>query len=558
MSIYILKTMKTKILFILLLLSIQQIFAQQIVGSWKGDLDIEGNRLPVIIHIEKDKNSYKALLDSPAQGVEGIPADKTSFINNELILEIANANASYKGKLENNTISGDFTQNGKPFPLVLKPYDKKDDKDDKHDVHLEVLKLSDNLPQSLKKIDDFISYLEKNNAEAGEISIFKGGKEIYKRNFGETGLSQKDKVTFQIGSITKSMTAMMLFKLIEKKQLNLNDKLSKFYPTIPNAEKITISQLLHHSSGLGDYVVGKNTMKWLTEKISEEQIMNHIIEQGSLFEPGTKVQYSNSGYYLLTKILEKISKKSYADNLKETIAQPLQLKNFYTASQKPTNVFSSYSYANAWEPVKDFDFNNVVGVGDIATTPTNLNIILNSLFTGKIVSKESLSAMMPKEDRFGMGLALVPFYSKMFVGHSGGTYGTNSLMIYNGEDDISISYSLNADRIGANNFTINILSILYNKEFSLPNFSTTKISETELKQYVGDYSSKDIPLGIKIFIKNGGLFGQGTGQPEFPLEYVEKDKFKFDNAGLKMTFFPEKEEMQLEQGGGKFLFNKKK
>ncbi|MPS73846.1 MAG: serine hydrolase [Chryseobacterium sp.] len=545
--------MKTKISFIVFLLSIQQIFSQQIAGSWKGDLDIEGNKLPFIVHIEKDKNSYKALLDSPAQGAEGIPAEKVSFSNNELFIEITSANASYKGKLENNTISGNFIQNGKSFPLVLKPFDKKNNKDE----NLEILKLSANIQESLNKIDDFISYLEKNNAEAGEISIFKGGKEIYKRSFGEASLSQKDKVTFQIGSITKSMTAIILFKLIEKKQLNLNDKLSKFYSKIPNAEKITISQLLHHSSGLGDYVTGKNTMKWLTDKVSEEQIMNNIIEQGSLFEPGTKVQYSNSGYYLLTKILEKVSKKSYADNLKETFVQPLQLKNFYTVSQKPTNVFSSYNYANAWEPVKDFDFNNIVGVGDIATTPTNLNIIINALFAGKIISKESLSAMMPKEDRFGMGLALTSFYSKMFVGHSGGTYGTNSLMIYNGEDDISISYSLNADRIGANNFTIDILSILYNKEFSLPNFSTTKISETELEKYVGDYSSKDIPLGIKIFIKNGGLFGQGTGQPEFPLEYVEKDQFKFDNAGLKMTFFPEKTEMQLEQGGGKFLFNKK-
>ena len=546
--------MKTKILFIVFLLSIQQIFSQQIAGSWKGDLDIEGNKLPFIVHIEKDKNSYKALLDSPAQGAEGIPAEKVSFSNNELFIEITSANASYKGKLENNTISGNFIQNGKSFPLVLKPFDKKNNKDE----NLEILKLSANIQESLHKIDDFISYLEKNNAEAGEISIFKEGKEIYKRNFGETSLSQKDKVTFQIGSITKSMTAMMIFKLIEKKQLNLNDKLSKFYSKISNAEKMTITQLLHHSSGLGDYVTGKNTMKWLTDKVSDEQIMNHIIEQGSLFEPGTKVQYSNSGYYLLTKILEKVSKKSYADNLKETFVQPLQLKNFYTVSQKPTNVFSSYNYANAWEPVKDFDFNNIVGVGDIATTPTNLNIIINALFAGKIISKESLSAMMPKEDRFGMGLALTSFYSKMFVGHSGGTYGTNSLMIYNGEDDISIAYSLNADRIGANNFTIDLLSILYNKKFSLPNFSSTKISETELKQYVGDYSSKDIPLGIKIFIKNGGLFGQGTGQPEFPLEYVEKDQFKFDNAGLKMIFFPEKTEMQLEQGGGKFLFNKKK
>lgn len=544
--------MKTKTLFILFLLSIQQIFAQEIVGSWKGELP--ENKLPLIIHIEKDQNSYKATLESPLQSSTQIPISKISFINNELVLDISNINASYKGKFEKDTISGNFVQNGKIFPLTLEPFDKKSSTNE----DLEPLKLSSNINESLKKIDDFISYLEKNNAEAGEISIFKDGKEIYKRNFWVTNLSQKGNITFQIGSITKSMTAMMLFKLIEKKQLDLNDKLSKFYPKIPNAEKITISQMLHHSSGLGDYVVGKNTMKWLTEKVSEEQIMNHIIEQGSLFEPGTKVQYSNSGYYLLTKILEKISKKSYADNLKETLVQPLQLKNFYTASQKPTNVFSSYSYANQWEPVKDFDFNNVVGVGDIATTPTHLNTILNSLFAGKIVSKESLSAMMPKEEKFGMGLALVPFYSKMFVGHSGGTYGTNSLMIYNGEDDILVSYSLNADRIGANNFIIDILSVLYNKEFDLPTFSSIKISETDLKQYIGDYSSKDVPLGIKIFIKNGGLFGQGAGQPEFPLEYVEKNQFKFDNAGLKMTFFPEKEEMQLEQGGGKFLFNKKK
>jgi hypothetical protein len=56
------------------------------------------------------------LLDSPAQGAEGIPAEKVSFINNELILDITNANASYKGKLENNIISGNFIQNGKTFP----------------------------------------------------------------------------------------------------------------------------------------------------------------------------------------------------------------------------------------------------------------------------------------------------------------------------------------------------------------------------------------------------------------------------------------------------------
>jgi D-alanyl-D-alanine carboxypeptidase len=549
--------MKTKfLLFLSFLITISQsLFSQNIAGSWKGDLDIQGSKLPLIFNINREKDVYTATMDSPLQGAEGIPVDKIVFTNNDLALDMFSIGATYKGKFENGKFSGNFVQMGKTYSLILEVYDKKNSKD----LLPEGLKLSENINESLQKIDSFLSYLENNNAEAGEISIFKGGKEIYKRNFGETKLpqSQKGKETFQIGSITKSMTAMMIFKLIEKNKLDLNDKLSKFYPKIPNAEKITISQMLSHTSGLGDYVTGKDTMKWLTEKVSEEQIMNHIIEQGFLFEPGTKTQYSNSGYYLLAKILEKISKKSYAENLKETFVTPLQLTNFYTASQKPTNVFLPYNYANRWEAVKDFDFNNVVGVGDIATTPTNLNIIINALFEGKLVSKESLSAMMPRDDKFGRGLAIVPFNTKIFVGHSGGTYGTNSLMIYNGEDDLSISYSLNADRVGANTFVVDILSILYNKSFEMPTFGP-EISAADLQKYVGEYTSKAHPLELKIFIKNDGLFAQGTGQPEFPLEYAGDHQFKFDNYGVKIRFYPEKQQMELQQNGEKFLFDKKK
>jgi hypothetical protein len=121
--------MKTKILFILLFLGIQSIFAQQIVGSWKGELDIEGNKLPFIVHIEKDKILIKLCLTVLHKELKAFLPKKVSFINNELILDITNANASYKGKLENNIISGNFIQNGKTFPLILKPYDKNNHKD---------------------------------------------------------------------------------------------------------------------------------------------------------------------------------------------------------------------------------------------------------------------------------------------------------------------------------------------------------------------------------------------------------------------------------------------
>lgn len=459
--------MKNKVLLFLSLFIFNSVFSQQIVGSWMGELEIQGTKLPLIINVKHENNVYSSTLDSPLQGAAGIPIDKTTFVNNELSFENSAMNAKFKGTLKDSEIIGTFNQNGMVLPLTLKPFDKSKNKD----KNLEILKLS-NLAESLLKIEDFLSYLEKNNAEAGEISIFKDGKEIYKRNFGEKNLPdfKSIKKTFQIGSITKTMTAIMIFNLIENKQLNIDDKLSKFFPQIPNSDQITISQMLNHSSGLSDYVQGKNEVRWLEKKTTDQQIIKRIIEQGSQFTPDTNQQYSNSGYYLLAKILEKITNKSYEENLDQSIIKPLQLKQFYTASKKPSNVYQSFSYDKNWIPITDFEFSNIVGVGDIATTPYNLNLIINAIFNRKLVSETSLQSMMPDGKRFGKGLAVVPFHSKIFVGHSGGTYGTNSLMIYNGEDGLSISYSLNADRIGiaGNEFAIAILSFLYGVDYEFP------------------------------------------------------------------------------------------
>ncbi|CAD7799646.1 Putative penicillin-binding protein PbpX [Chryseobacterium aquaeductus] len=547
--------MKNKFFLVLILLA-QTFYAQEITGSWKGELNIEGTKLPIVFHIKQDKDLYTSTTDSPLQNVKDMPVDKTTFQNNELMLEIKSIGAVYKGKLNDKKITGTLTQGGESLPLTLESFEKESVKP----VSQKVLHLSTNMNESIKKLEDFISYLENNNAEAGELSIFKDGKEIYKRNFGQKNLpnASATDVTFQIGSITKTMTAVMVFKLIEKKQLNLDDKLSKFFPKVPNADKITITQLLSHTAGLGDYVQGKNEVMWLTHKTTEMQIMDRIVEQGSVFEPGTSSEYSNTGYYLLTKILEKITKKSYSENIKEYIVAPLKMQNFFSADQKPSNVFKSYQYLNSWKPVTDFDFNNVVGVGDIATTPTNLNVIINSIFDEKLVSKKVLNQMMPKEkEKYGRGIIKVPFFSKMFYGHSGGTYGTNSLMVYNPEDRISLSYSLNADRIGINNFVIGVLSMLYNENYEYPKLNNQKVSRSELKKYEGDYSSKDIPLGLKIFVKDDALFAQGTDQPEFPLEFTEKDQFKFDKAGVKIIFLPESKQLKLVQGGVTYLYDKK-
>lgn len=109
-----------KKIFGLLLMSftMTQLLAQ-VQGSWKGELDVQGTKLPLIFHVKEDNGKLSATMDSPAQGATGIPLDKIEFVNDSLKLGLAAAGASYSGKLEGKTITGNFVQAGMSLPLVL-------------------------------------------------------------------------------------------------------------------------------------------------------------------------------------------------------------------------------------------------------------------------------------------------------------------------------------------------------------------------------------------------------------------------------------------------------
>jgi len=107
-----------------------------------------------------------------------------------------------------------------------------------------------------------------------------------------------------------------------------------------------------------------------------------------------------------------------------------------------------------------------------------------------------------------------------------------------------------------NSIIIGVLSIYFNKDYSIPTFNTITLKGEDLDKYVGVYSSKQLPLKITITKNNETLIAQATGQSSFPLDATEKDKFKFDAAGVVLEFDTSKNEMTLKQGGSEFLFTK--
>ncbi len=412
---------------------------------------------------------------------------------------------------------------------------------------------------SHQKIDDFINYIEKNNRAIGSVSIYKNGKEVYYRDFGQQNLPEinSDKNTkYQIGSITKMVTATLIFKLIEDKQLQLDDKLSTFFPDMPNADKISILHLLNHTSGLGDVNFKDGTSKWLKEKKeTNEAILNQIKQQGVLFEAGEDQFYSNSAYYLLGKILEIKHQKKYHEIVECYIAKPLALENFQSAGAHPENIFPSYQFKNnQWQVAQDFVFENVIAFGDISATTTDMNTFINAFFQYKIINEENVNVMKPKEKEYlGSGLTRPSFYNIELYGHGGDTNGSHSLLVYDEKNNLSIAIATNGNRSVKNDLYKGILGALYDINIMYPLF----IEDEILNQYIGVYSAPDYPFKIKITNEGGALYGKGLAENQISFLLKPKSATVFDCEGtLQAEFKTDKKQMLFTESGEVFEFTK--
>ncbi|AZA79875.1 class A beta-lactamase-related serine hydrolase [Chryseobacterium sp. G0186] len=545
--------MKTKLLLVLVFLA--HLCHAQIEGTWNGEIDTQSMKLPVVLKISKTSKGYSSSLISTKQSAKEIPVDKTTFNDNELNFEIEKINAVYKGIYKTDHFEGSLLQHGKTMSLNL----YRDLKTENSEVPY-----LNGKAINTKKIDDFLNYMVQHNQVIGSISIFQNGSEIYQKDFGQQLLSNVsyDKNTgYQIGSISKLITAVMLLQLVEKGKLNLNDPLSKFYPEIPNAKKITIQNMLNHTSGLGDYVGKSIENNWLFGKpVGDKAIIEVIKKDGVSFKPGEKMSYSNSAYFLLSRILEKIYNQPYNEILKENILEKVKMPHTFSVLDHPKNIFKSYELEDKkWVEVKDFDFHNCIGLGDITSTPEDLNNFINALFKGQLIQKETLDMMISNKNGklFGLGIMKMPFYNIALYGHGGDTAGSHSTLAFEPNDQLSYAITINGQEFPHNSFYVALLNLIYGKDYQYPVFDSPKLQAGDLEKYIGEYTSKDIDLGLKVFVKNETLYAQGTNQPEFPLTSVAKDQFTFDKAGLKLTFIPESHQLKLVQGSKTYVFNKK-
>lgn len=412
------------------------------------------------------------------------------------------------------------------------------------------------------KLDSYFDAIQ--SRFMGTVLVTRNGKSIYQKSVNyadvENNISTNVGSRYRIGSISKTFTAVMVLKAVDEGKISLSDCLDKYFPneSIANSETITIDNLLYHRSGIHDVFDGVGDyLEWYTLPQTREQLIDMIVKAGSDFEPGSKMQYCNSGYILLTFILEQVYGEKYADLLRAKIAEPLGLNDTYYAV--PINTANgeckSYTFENGWKLMPETDPSVPQGAGAIVSTVADLAKFANALFGGYF-GQDILAQMSQLNDGFGRGLFQFIFYEYSGLGHTGGIDGFNSVLCHIG-DDVVVSLCSNGTTLNPNDILIAVLSAVYGKEYDIPDLNYVTLSASELQKYEGVYSCESLKLDLTITTDGKSMFGQATGQSMFPLDAKADGTFECSKAGLLIQFDLDNSNLILNQGGGKFTFLKK-
>ncbi len=417
---------------------------------------------------------------------------------------------------------------------------------------------------SFKTLTSYLDTLAQHDKIMSSVAIRQGGKLVYEHQAGLASVADTIKLNsntkLQIGSITKVYTAVMIMQLVEAGKISLSQPLSDFFPQIKNADTITIKQLLQHRSGLFNFTNDQRFMLYMEEPQSREQMLKIINSFDVVFEPGDRFEYSNTNYVLLGYIIEDLYKAPYQDVLQKKIVKPLKLNHTYFGDKidPKQNEAMSYRYQGKWVEATQSDMSVPHAAGAITSTPSEVTEFLYALFDGKLITKESLQQMLD-DKAYGFGIMPYPIKGTLGYGHNGGIDGFISVSIHFPKEQMTLAAIVNGVNYNLREFQMKVIDAAFGEEVKVPVFGKdvdVDVSNLNLNDYVGLYKTDQLPLDINVFVKQGTLMAQATGQGPIPLTAKSATRFVFEPAGIEMIFEPKQNTLILNQGGGQFTFSR--
>jgi CubicO group peptidase (beta-lactamase class C family)/nicotinamidase-related amidase/type 1 glutamine amidotransferase len=387
----------------------------------------------------------------------------------------------------------------------------------------------------------------------------KDGKVLFKKGYGFACLEHRVPATpatrFRIGSVTKQFTAAAILELEEAGKLGLKDKLSRFFLDYPRGGEVTIHHLLTHTSGIQSYTGLPGVFTTLRLSTTPEELIASFRDLPYEFDPGARWSYNNSGYFLLGRIIEQVSGRTYGDYLEAALFAPAGMKESGVHDSRA--IIENEAYGYSWEDgalrkAENWDMSRAGGAGALYSTVEDLHLWNETLFGGRLLEKASLEAAFtpvataeddpgrPKEEGYGYGWGISKVRGLKEISHGGGLHGFTSFLLRIPEEKFTAVVLVNAsppppglDAAGiAHELTELYLWRRMEDRPSVP--AGLELGPEALEAYTGRY---DYGSAFMTLTREGNrLFAQLAGQPRFEVFPRGKDRFFWKVVEAEVEF----------------------
>jgi CubicO group peptidase (beta-lactamase class C family) len=374
----------------------------------------------------------------------------------------------------------------------------------------------------------------KVNRFSGCVLVAKEGKILFRRGYGlanaEHDVENTPETKFRLGSITKQFTAMAVMILSEQGKIRLDDPVGKYLTDAPKAwEGVTIHHLLSHTGGVPSYTSDPGYLAMMTYPVTVRSMIGRFRDKPLEFKPGQKFAYSNSGYFLLGAVIEKVTGKSYETFLKEAIFDPLGMKD--TGYDWPKTLLknraSGYTLtANGLENAAYLDMGQPYAAGSLYSTVDDLARWDGALTEGKLISRESYARMFtPVKSDYAYGWGVTTRGGRKEISHGGGINGFVTQILRYPEKKVCVVVLCNVLPQNPGKVAHDLAAITFGEPYKVPvERKPVKVDSKVYDAYAGRYRlSRDVT--VTVTREGDRLMIQPTGQPK--LELVPESETRF-------------------------------
>jgi CubicO group peptidase (beta-lactamase class C family) len=388
----------------------------------------------------------------------------------------------------------------------------------------------------LNKIDGLLTQFASRKLFNGVALVAKNGEIILEKGYGYRDVDQKilhdSNSIFVIYSITKSITSTLMIKLSELGYLSLDDNLGNYFPTWIDGRKVTIRQVLSHTGGLANY-----TNDAPLPKYDEANMIAYLNSKNLEFEPGTKFNYCNTGFYLLGCIVQKATRMTYEQAMKKYIFAPVGMvhsgfdfKNLQ--SQYKSKAYQKISADQAIE-AEVYDSTRAYAAGAMYSTVGDMYRFHNAMANNTIIKEYyKIEAYTPVIGNYGLGWNTMILDDYKVIGHSGGAVGFRSNMSSIESEGIYVVLLSNTE-VDLNTQSTKLLYTLLNK--TQKNHIEMPIEKSLLASFTGVYALGNESQFYCVANK-GKLMVKPPDGTMLETIYIGRDSFYEPLADVEFTF----------------------